>query len=81
MSGYANLYIENGGGQMLIKFCIFLFEDWLPTTCWNSILALSNVPNFFEVEKSFEQFSTEWYTWYTAPEPENLELIGNITSI
>jgi len=37
---------------------------------------LSNLPTFCDVEKSFERFSSDWRTWYLAPDPENLELIG-----
>ncbi|VVC43185.1 Dynein heavy chain, domain-2,Dynein heavy chain domain,Dynein heavy chain, domain-1,Dynein heavy chain, P- [Cinara cedri] len=50
--------------------------NWLEITCWNKILALSDLPIFEDLAKSFEQFPAEWYTWYTAPNPENLELIG-----
>lgn len=50
--------------------------DWLPSKCWNNILALSNLPDFNEIEKSIEQMSTEWHTWYLSLDPENQELIG-----
>ncbi|XP_060835340.1 dynein axonemal heavy chain 2-like [Rhopalosiphum padi] len=50
--------------------------DWLPATCWDNILALCNLPSFYDVEKSFEKCSTEWYKWYLSPEPENLKLVG-----
>ncbi|XP_025208084.1 dynein heavy chain 2, axonemal-like [Melanaphis sacchari] len=49
--------------------------DWLPATCWDNILALCNLPNFYGVEMSFEKCSTEWHKWYLSPNPENLELV------
>lgn len=62
--------------KVIICVYFFMIIDWLPSACWNNILALSNLPGFHEIEKSIEQFSTEWHTWYLSSDPENQELIG-----
>jgi len=73
-----NIFYDLNDHWTKIIFFLFVSLDWLPATCWDSILALSNFPCFFDLEKSFEKYSTEWYAWYLSPEPENLELVGKL---
>jgi len=71
--------------SMTMFIGIFLFfppslplKDWLPTACWDNILALSSLPGFRGADESFGRFADGWRAWYSAPDPENLELVGII---
>lgn len=36
------------------------------------------MPVFHGIEKSFQQLSRDWKSWYMSPDPENIKLPGEI---
>ncbi|CAG9772859.1 unnamed protein product [Ceutorhynchus assimilis] len=49
---------------------------WLNEIAWDNITELDKLGGFHGVTDSFEQYSRDWYNWYTHTEPETLPLIG-----
>ncbi|XP_050296141.1 dynein axonemal heavy chain 2 isoform X2 [Anthonomus grandis grandis] len=49
---------------------------WLNETAWDNVTELDKLQGFHGVIDSFEQYSRDWYNWYTHTEPETLSLIG-----
>lgn len=52
------------------------FVAWLNEIAWDNITELDKLQGFHGVIDSFEQYSRDWYNWYTHTEPETLPLIG-----
>ncbi|KAF7269690.1 hypothetical protein GWI33_017275 [Rhynchophorus ferrugineus] len=49
---------------------------WLNELAWDNVTELDKLQGFHGVVDSFEQYSRDWYNWYTHTEPETLPLIG-----
>ncbi|XP_048524356.1 dynein axonemal heavy chain 2 [Dendroctonus ponderosae] len=49
---------------------------WLNEIAWDNITEMDKLQGFHGVIDSFEQYSRDWYNWYTHTEPETLPLIG-----
>ncbi|XP_030749874.1 dynein heavy chain 2, axonemal [Sitophilus oryzae] len=51
-------------------------STWLNEVAWDNITELDKLQGFHGVVDSFEQYSRDWYNWYTHTEPETLPLIA-----
>lgn len=52
------------------------FSAWLNEIAWDNVTEMDKLQGFHGVIDSFEQYSRDWYNWYTHTEPETLPLIG-----
>ncbi|CAH0554837.1 unnamed protein product [Brassicogethes aeneus] len=57
--------------NQLDKPCVWLSEE-----AWDNITELDKLPGFHGLMDTFEQYTRDWYIWYTHTDPETLPLIA-----